>query len=477
MSKILKGKNMGYKKIILEFLWAFLLVIGASIAIASSNGKEKLEQVNTGNTMKQSEFEVPKDMKKGIAIYDEGLRLLDKNEFASALEQFKKAISEFEAVGEKGKVALAAAANNAGNILLLDNKPEEAEVFFKKAIQADPKNALAHNNFASTLLKQGDIEGALLSYQKAIEIDPNLAMAYGNVAEVLLELGHLQKAAKYLAVAAKLQPKNQRYIFLMAKIYSLAGMKDKQQKVWEALVKLSDGSLESKTGLVASYIANGMIEEAGKVIKELSSAYPDSPEVKLQQARLKAAEERWSEAEALLRVLLDKFADDSVVRHDLTISLIKQGRTVDAIKIALEGTQKFPAGAENWFVLGQSYEEAKQLKEAEKAYRKTVEIDPKHAKALNNLGVLAAIENNPEESLRFFSSAVSADPYYTDALYNLGRTLVITKKDYERGVRILVSVGVRKGETAEKARAFINDLEKIADGKDPGWGGKAEKKD
>lgn len=417
---------------------------------------------------------VVEDMKKGIAAYDRGLQFIEEKKYDLALYEFKTAISEFEVVGDSGRGTLAAAANNAGNVLLLKNEPKKAEDFFVKANKADPENALAINNLGSAMLKQGDVKEALLKFQKAIEVDPNLAIAYGNTAEVLVELGNLSKAAKYLAVAITLQPDSERYLLLMARIYSLAGLKDKQKKAWEALVKVSDGSLAAKTEVVASYITSGMIAEAEMELNELAKDYSDAPEVKLQQARLMGIRGKWREAEALLKVLVERFPSDQVSRRDLVVSLIKQGQMKDAIAMARVGTQKFPLEAENWFVLGQSYEAAGDLSEAQKAYHKVVEMDASHAKALNNLGILAAKKKKTEEALQYFSSAVSADPYYTDALYNLGRALVISMQDYERGIRLLASVAQRKGKAAVQARAFLAELEKIANGQDPEWNGKVE---
>ena len=44
-----------------------------------------------------------------------------------------------------------------------------------------------------------------------------------------------------------------------------------------------------------------------------------------------------------------------------------------------------------------------------------------------------------------------------------------TRKDHERGVRLLFSAAQGRGEAAERAKKLIDDLEKIAKGVDPGW--------
>ena len=44
-----------------------------------------------------------------------------------------------------------------------------------------------------------------------------------------------------------------------------------------------------------------------------------------------------------------------------------------------------------------------------------------------------------------------------------------TRKDHERGVRLLFSAAKGGGEAAERAKKFIADLETIAKDGDPGW--------
>ena len=97
--------------------------------------------------------------------------------------------------------------------------------------------------------------------------------------------------------------------------------------------------------------------------------------------------------------------------------------------------------------------------------------DPQYADAWNNLGILAAKREDPSAALKCFFSAFFADPYNIEIRYNLGRTLVVTKKDYEKGIRLVMAAEKGSGPAAAKARQFIADLETIAAGGDPGWKG------
>jgi len=66
-------------------------------------------------------------------------------------------------------------------------------------------------------------------------------------------------------------------------------------------------------------------------------------------------------------------------------------------------------------------------------------------------------------------NALFADPGSTEAQYNLGRSLVISKTDFERGVRLLLTASGGSGEAAVRAKKFLDDLDTLAKGGDPKW--------
>jgi len=52
----------------------------------------------------------------------------------------------------------------------------------KRAIELDPKNAVAYNNMCSAYVTMGEIEKAIAACTRALEIDPNFELARNNLA-------------------------------------------------------------------------------------------------------------------------------------------------------------------------------------------------------------------------------------------------------------------------------------------------------
>ena len=76
--------------------------------------------------------------------------------------------------------------------------------------------------------------------------------------------------------------------------------------------------------------------------------------------------------------------------------------------------------AEHLFYLGNSFDEKKDYKNAEKCYRKSLEFDPDYAEAHNNLGVLLKYLGRYDEAEEEYREAIRADPDLALAHYNLG---------------------------------------------------------
>ena len=79
--------------------------------------------------------------------------------------------------------------------------------------------------------------------------------------------------------------------------------------------------------------------------------------------------------------------------------------------------------AEHLFYLGNSFDEKKDYKNAEKCYRKSLEFDPDLAEAHNNLGVLLKDLGRYDEAKEEYREAIKIDPDLAEAHNNLGNLL------------------------------------------------------
>ena len=96
--------------------------------------------------------------------------------------------------------------SNYGVVLKDLRKPQEAELYTRKAIEIKPDYADAHYNLGIILKGLGKLQEAELSYRKAIELNPDLAEAHSNLGGILIALGKLQEAELSTRKAIELKP-------------------------------------------------------------------------------------------------------------------------------------------------------------------------------------------------------------------------------------------------------------------------------
>ncbi len=84
--------------------------------------------------------------------------------------------------------------SNYGVILKNHGKLKEAESLLHKAINHNPKYAMAHYNLGNVLKDLGKLQDAELSYRKAIELNPDAADEHYNLGLVLKDLGKIEEA-------------------------------------------------------------------------------------------------------------------------------------------------------------------------------------------------------------------------------------------------------------------------------------------
>jgi len=111
---------------------------------------------------------------------------------------------------------------NLGLIKFSAGAVDEAEKYFKKALEVNPRSAISYNHLGIILRGKGDFKEAKRNYEMALDIDGNYANAHLNYGILLdLYLGQLEGAREHY----------QKYL-------ELSGGSDKDVEKWIADVEL-----------------------------------------------------------------------------------------------------------------------------------------------------------------------------------------------------------------------------------------------
>lgn len=117
-------------------------------------------------------------------------------------------------------------------------------------------------------------------------------------------------------------------------------------------------------------------------------------------------------------VAWDKVEQDIISLQEVDKALEKL--EIDEAMRHSEEVQLELFNAEKATLLGRAYILNNEVEEAKKSFDKALEYDPKHYRALTNLGNIALEANEHDEAISHYEKALTIAPDFTNALHNLG---------------------------------------------------------
>jgi len=105
---------------------------------------------------------------------------------------------------ESGPYFRAEAETQRGTALIYDDRVDDAEACFRRALEADPRHYRALTNLGNVALEQGRVDEAISDYERAIALDDGFANAHHNLAVAYRRKGQLAKSVRSLRRAQRL---------------------------------------------------------------------------------------------------------------------------------------------------------------------------------------------------------------------------------------------------------------------------------
>jgi len=227
----------------------------------------------------------------------------------------------------------------AGNEYLTARDFAAAAQSFRKAIEINPRNAVAYSNLAMALAAEQKTDEAIVAARKAIEIDPKLAEAHFNLSSFLVVKGRMEEALTECLEAVRLVPTQ------------------------------ADG--HSRAG--ALLLAVGKPAEALEHLNEAIRLGATDPTVHFNLAQVLRSMAKYAEAVPHYKEVLRRQPNNTSALNNLAMALAVLGRTDEAIEHMSKAIQLQP-NARRLFMLAQLLESGGRSAEATQAAVKAAEL-------------------------------------------------------------------------------------------------------
>jgi Tfp pilus assembly protein PilF len=219
-------------------------------------------------------------------------------------------------------------------------KVEAALKEYLTSILSRPDQWSSHYNLGNAYLGLGNPKQAIASYDTALKLEPRAVLAMVNESMAYVQLGEAKKADESLQKALKVAPGNAVANFNMG------------------LLKAEQNDLKgAERYLKAALKADPQMAQAAYNLCVITS------------------KDRITEAVTYCKKAADLRPQEPRYAYTLAFYQLQKGDESDAVK-TLEGLiEKQPAYADSYLLLGGIYEKQGKKDEAEKIYKKALEID------------------------------------------------------------------------------------------------------
>jgi len=225
----------------------------------------------------------------------------------------------------------------------------EAESFARRAVQIDPKNAVAWDRLGVALQSRGLFDRETEhSYRRAIEVDPEFAVAYAHLARVLNRLGRGNEAVPLYAKAGELA-KDAPTLNLIAESLQAEQLWQASEPVLKRALGMDARNPTSLMLMGRFFVVFKKYQDAEPYLKQATEVSPTAFQPHNLLARAYLGLDRLSDAEA------------SYER---------------AAQSASASEKKQLAGIFGFEGVGDAYMKARQKESAARAYQRALELDP-----------------------------------------------------------------------------------------------------
>jgi tetratricopeptide (TPR) repeat protein len=248
-----------------------------------------------------------------------------------------------------------------------------AILFMALLFQAPPSPALQHLHAGVEADKSGQLDTAAAEFQKAIDLDPKLAVAFVDLGEVFIEKHEYASAVPPLKKALELNPASEPGHQLLG--YALLA----QGYAAEAIPHLEKAHDEDALGI--ALLDAGRLQEAVTVLQKAVAKNPDDPDLLYYYGRASGLLSK-----QVFDALEARFPDSARAHQMMAQDYAALREVPSAEREFNEALRLRPQTAGLHLDLGYLYARAQQWDKAEEQFHLEAELQPGNAEAAYRLG-------------------------------------------------------------------------------------------
>jgi tetratricopeptide (TPR) repeat protein len=344
-----------------------------------------------------------------------------------------------------------------GTLLFRLGDAKGSETAFRKAMEMDPKSAMAYNALSGLLWSQGNLAEAESALMKGAELSPMRSPIRIRYADFKIRNGDLAGGSNVLAQMTQMVPD---YLPAWVRLANLALSGNRLQECEALVEKVLNQAPENYDGLLISgrlCLSRKDASKAVAVLERMEKIYEQSPEVNFHLALAYLLGQESTKAMKCVNQALSKnpnYTEAILLKAQLNLTRDDISEAIGALNDLLKREPKQPQAH---LQLAAAYRAKGDLESALRVYRRLEEIYPANAEVPMLLGQTFALQKRPGEAREAFQKTLTLAPDYLPALECLV-DLDLQEKSFAAAMGRIENEASRVSRVPEAARAPVLNL-------------------
>lgn len=296
-------------------------------------------------------------------------------------------------------------------LLILKNRLDDASKLNNEILKSEPHDVDALVYKGQIQLRQNDAAGAVESLQAALRNDPDNAVAHYQLGVAFAQQNDLSRAESEWRNAIQLQPTLTDAQRALARLEISRGDADGLLATAQQMITTQPYSAD---GYLLRSVAETNRQQYSDAENDLQKAVqlaPTSPLPYVQMGDIHLLRKQYPDAEKSFQQALDKDPGSSEGLSGLMNTYVAMKQPDKALAAVNAQLTKSPNNSNFYDLLGTAlFDSKKDMKGAEAALRKAIELDKNNSDALVKLGKVQVAEGATDQALATYQQSIKDNP-------------------------------------------------------------------
>ncbi|MHC4096166.1 MAG: tetratricopeptide repeat protein [Planctomycetota bacterium] len=302
-----------------------------------------------------------------------------------------------------------------GSIYRNQGNSEKAIMCWERCVELDSNHTKAYHGMAEIAFDKGEYERAVDLGQRILDIDPKLPGVYNSLACALMCMGKAEEAVKAFQKDIEISGQSIHSQFMLGKQYQLLKEYEKAGKCYETVIKMAPGYTQAYYGLATICAMLGEKENSKRFMETFR---------KLKDQEMKALKEQDSRFNDLVS------ARKTVAQAHTDVGQLYYLRrsTEKAEKLLKRAAMLDSKQSDCRVLLATLYEQDGKLMKALHFYEQLTSIQPHSINCHANVGVLSLQLQRYDDAEKAFRKVIELDPNQSFGYYHLAYLYLKTNR-------------------------------------------------